>query len=188
MNNESASVPKRFVLTGAPGCGKTSILRALHEQHGYTVVGEAATDVIAREQARGVDAPWVDAAFIDSVVAVQRARQQRPVNAPTQVYDRSPVCTLALVRYLGFPVSATLSAEIERIIRNRVYERRVFFVRPIGFVLATAARRISFADSLDFERMHEEVYAELGYERVDIPAGAVTDRAALVDARIRSWQ
>ena len=43
---------RRYILTGAPGSGKTSILRALGAR-GYSVVSEAATDVIADEQAHG---------------------------------------------------------------------------------------------------------------------------------------
>ena len=41
---------KRYILTGAPGSGKTAILRQL-EREGFGVVDEAATDVIALEQA-----------------------------------------------------------------------------------------------------------------------------------------
>jgi predicted ATPase len=37
---------KRYILTGAPGAGKTAILRAL-ERNGRVVIEEAATDVIA---------------------------------------------------------------------------------------------------------------------------------------------
>jgi predicted ATPase len=44
---------RRFILTGAPGSGKTAIIRQL-ELDGFAVVEEAATDVIALEQARGV--------------------------------------------------------------------------------------------------------------------------------------
>jgi predicted ATPase len=47
---------KRFILTGAPGSGKTAILCQL-ELEGMGVVGEAATDVIALEQARGIASP-----------------------------------------------------------------------------------------------------------------------------------
>jgi len=47
---------RRFVLTGTPGAGKTAILRQL-ELDGFAVVEEAATDVIALQQAQGVAEP-----------------------------------------------------------------------------------------------------------------------------------
>ena len=47
---------KRYILTGAPGAGKTAILRHL-ELDGYGVVEEAATDIIALEQVQGVAEP-----------------------------------------------------------------------------------------------------------------------------------
>ena len=48
---------RRFILTGAPGAGKTAILRQL-ELDGFSVVEEAATDMIALAQARGTMEPW----------------------------------------------------------------------------------------------------------------------------------
>jgi len=59
-------------------------------------------------------------------------------------------------------------------------EPTVFFVRNLGFVAPTVARRISFEDSLVFERVHAETYRELGFRLVDVPAGPVGDRAALI--------
>lgn len=179
---------KRYVVTGAPGAGKTVILRVL-ESRGYAVVDEAATDVIARGQAGGRDEPWRDEGFVDQVVAMQRARQEAPVGhrVRVQVYDRSPICTLALARYLGRPVSAALSGEIDRITSRQVYDRRVFFVRPIGVVEPTAARRITFEDSLVFERLHEDAYRSYGFEVVDIPPGEIAERATRIEAYVASW-
>jgi hypothetical protein len=95
---------KRYILTGAPGAGKTTILHRLRER-GWAIVEEAATDVIAREQALGVSEPWRSGDFIDKIVAVLRERQQQPVpnGVKVQFYDRSPFCTLALARYAGQP-------------------------------------------------------------------------------------
>jgi predicted ATPase len=179
---------ERFILTGAPGSGKTSILRALQDQ-GYAVVAEAATDVIAAEQAAGTTEPWNDPGFTGRIAELQRRRQQEPVHpgAPAQVYDRSPVCTLALARYLGHPVTPALSGEIDRILRDRVYQHQVLFVRPIGFCEPTAARRISYTDSLAFERVHETEYARLGFEIIEIPAGPLAQRAAIAGAYLSSW-
>jgi predicted ATPase len=173
---------RRFIMTGAPGCGKTSILSALSDR-GYTVVPEAATDVIADQQARGVDEPWTRPQFVDLVVELQRARQleaDRRAGADVQVHDRSPLCTLALARYLDRPVTPHLAGEIRRLTEQQIFQRPVFFVRPIGFIEPTPARRISYAESLVFEQLHEAAYREHGFELIDVPPAPVRERAALV--------
>jgi predicted ATPase len=219
----STTPPKRYALTGAPGTGKTSVLRALQEL-GFSVVEEAATDVIGMEQKRGVNEPWQEAGFIDKVAVLQRHRQQRPdseawpdggqVGGPgpadgpvqaegsaradggragggragggTQVHDRSTLCTLALARFLRQPVTPLLAAEVDRVLREQVFEREVFLIRPIGFVERTAARRISYEDSLVFERLHEAVYREHGFEIIDVPPASAGRRAAMIAERIAS--
>lgn len=179
---------QRYVLTGAPGSGKTTIATELRAR-GYTVVDEAATDVIARRQAWGDDEPWTEPGFLDLIVEEQRRRQRaaRSARAEVQIYDRSPLCTLALARYLGHPVTPALAAEVDRVTREGVYDRRVLLVHPVGFVTPTAARRITYEDALVFARVHEQVYRAHGYELVDVPPGTVEERVTAVETRIRSW-
>src|ERR1700735_1397819 len=134
---------KRFVLTGAPGSGKTSIIRQL-ELDGFSVVEEAATDVIALQQAQGIAEPWMHASFIDTVADLQKSRQLRASfeQAHIQFHDRSAICTAALALYLGYPVSDSLSRELERIKSEAIFQQRVFFIRNLGFITHTEARRI----------------------------------------------
>jgi predicted ATPase len=179
---------RRYVLTGAPGSGKTALLTEL-ARRGHVVVPEAATDAIALAQSAGEEQPWADPAFAERIVRLQRRRQEEAgaAGAAVQLYDRSPVCTLALVHYLAHPVPAALATEVDRVVRDGVYERRVFLVRPIGFVQRTAARRITYQESLEFEQVHRRAYLTHGYELVEIPAGPVTDRATEVDSLVRAW-
>ena len=170
-----------FILTGAPGAGKTAVLRLL-EVSGHPVIEEAATDVIALGHALGLAEPWQDRDFIGKVLALQRRRQQsvRASAGAVVFFDRSPVCTLALSRYRGVSPSPLLAGEIDRAVAEGGYETTAFFIRNQGFVAATAARRISFEDSLRFERIHEQAYTELGFRLVEVPAGPLADRVALI--------
>jgi len=175
-----------YTLTGAPGAGKTAILRLL-EVGGFPVVEEAATDVIALGTALGRAEPWHDREFIDKVITLQRLRRAsvRAARDTAVFFDRSPACTLALSRYLGVAPSRLLEEEVSQSVAEGAYERAVFFVRNLGFVQPTAARQISFEDSLVFERLHEQVYRALGFELVEVPAGPLADRVALILETVR---
>ena len=183
-----------YILTGAPGSGKTAIVRSL-EAGGSAVVEEAATDVIALEQALGRAEPWRDPGFIGQVIALQRQRQDRARQAcayadpgAAAFFDRSPACTLALARFLGSPVTPLLDAEISQALADGGYEPTVFFVRNQGFVHPTAARRITYEDSLTFERLHEQVYRDLGFQLVEVPSAPLPDRTALIRQTVAQQQ
>jgi predicted ATPase len=172
---------KRYILTGTPGCGKTSIIRAL-ELTGASVVSEAATDLIAFRQAQGNMAPWEHLNFIDDIIRLQKHRQIDMCGdySDLHFYDRSPICTYALALYLGFNSSQNLMNEIQRIHKYHIYEKRVFFLENLGLITNTDARKISFEDSLKFEQIHKEAYAKFGYECVAIPPKSIDERVEII--------
>ena len=177
---------RRFIITGAPGAGKTAIIRQL-ELEGFSVVPEAATDVHTALEDQGTAQPWAHPSFIDVIANLQRNRQMRASYQPDelQFHDRCVVCTAALAVHLGYPFSPFLTSELERVKKEGIYQRRVFFVRNLGFITPTAVRRISFEDTVRFEKIHEETYRNLGFELVSIEPGSLADRVSFIKAAIR---
>lgn len=167
---------KRLILTGAPGAGKTVLIREL-ERLGYPIVEEAATDVIALEQARGIPRPWEQPHFIEKITELQLLRQQAPAAGPLQVHDRSLICTAALAEFLGLPIPPLLARAI--LTSRALFEPRVLFVRLLGFIQNTEARQIGLEESKRFEAVHERVYRDYGFDLEFI-------QPADIDARIRA--
>ena len=72
---------QKYVLTGGPGSGKSSIILALEMQEEY-VIREAAEDYIRLRQAQGQPQPWTEADFQDRILDIQMQREARiPLDA-----------------------------------------------------------------------------------------------------------
>lgn len=172
---------RRFIITGAPGAGKTAIIRQL-KLDGFSVVEEAATDVIAAAQARGIAQSWRHPSFIDEIASLQKDRQIRASHQPDEVqfHDRSTLCTAALAIWLGYPISPFLAGELDRIKSEAIFQPRVFFVRHLGFITNTEARRISFEDTERFEKLHERTYRDFGFELIYIEPATLMERVNLI--------
>ena len=185
-NLEIRNAMKRFIITGAPGAGKTAVIRHL-ELEGFSVVEEAATDIIAAAQALGTVEPWRDPSCIDEIARLQKQREIRGsyLLDGIQFHDRSVVCTAALAVYLGHPFSPFLTSELERIKNEAVYQVQVFFLRNLGFITPTEARRITFEESLRFEDIHEDTYRRFGFTLVYVEPGNVSARVSTIRAAIQ---
>ncbi len=169
---------RRFIFTGTSGSGKTSVIRKL-QSLGHAVVDEAITDLILQKQQDANMSPWTNPEFIDEVVNLQRQRQEEAFGI-LQFYDRSVFCTYALARYLNYTPSRILLAEIDRCKKDEIYQNRVFFFENLGFIEGTATRKISYEDSLIFERIHMDVYREFGFEIVSIKKESILNRCDFI--------
>ena len=49
----------------------------------------------------------------------------------------------------------------------------------------TEARRITFEETVHFERIHEETYREFGFELISVEPGSLEERIRTIKAAIR---
>ena len=143
--------------------------------------------MIAAAHAQGTVESWTHLSFIDAIAHLQRDRQIRASYQPDEVqfHDRCTVCTAALAVYLGHPFSPFLASELKRVKKEAIYQNRVFFIRNLGFITPTEARRISFEETVRFEKIHEETYRDFGFELVSVEPGSLVERVSIIKAAIR---
>jgi len=142
------------------------------------VVEEAATDIIALWQAKGIDEPWTHPEFIDAIVSLQQTRERKGARLPdlVQFHDRSAVCTAALADYLRVPRPQNLVKELGRLKTQNVFQRSVLLIKNLGFITPTEARRITYEETARLEQIHERTYRQLGFEIISIGPASVLDR------------
>ena len=117
----------RSMSTCAPGSGKTAHLAYCSKSAGTRSSRRRRPTCSPSPTLLGQDEPWLDHDFIDQVIALQRRRQDFMRAAPdaTVFFDCSPVCTLALSRYLGFAPSRLLASEVSRVVAEGTHETTV---------------------------------------------------------------
>lgn len=168
---------QKYILTGGPGVGKTSVLEELRKQGFYTH-GEVAGHVIERELRKNSEMlPWKNRdAFQKEVLSIQCAWEREiPEEVETAFLDRGIADGIAYYRLDGLEAPK----EITEAARNAGYET-VFLLEPLETYENTKVRR---EDAETAKRIHlelERVYRELGCEIIKIPAEPIKQRISRI--------
>src|SRR6266536_1327933 len=121
-----ALAPNLFILTGAPGSGKTAILSRLRSE--FRCVDETAREVLAEQRAIGGIGTWDQDRFLFAHLLLQRSIQKYQAahrSGRTVIFDRGiPDCVVYAVRADADPTPSLAAVEVFR------YHRRL--VEPFG--------------------------------------------------------
>ncbi|MCK4730183.1 MAG: ATP-binding protein [Candidatus Aenigmarchaeota archaeon] len=108
---EGDGIPKteKYVISGGPGCGKTTIVEEL-ERRNYYIIPEPARQIIDREEKIGGNLlPWDDRrGFQKAVIELQKEQEYNLPSTGTIFLDRSMLDNLAYLRLDGIEPSEEL--------------------------------------------------------------------------------
>lgn len=173
------SGPRRIVLTGGPGSGKTSLLEALSAA-GHATSPEAGRAIIRRQQAIDGEAlPWKDRALFAELMLDRELEAHTGAEgaAGSVFFDRGVPDVVGYLTLCGLPVPA----HVERAAQDIRYDRRVFIAPVWPEIFGQDAERKQNLDEArrTFEAM-AETYPRFGYELIELPKTSVAERLAFV--------
>jgi predicted ATPase len=166
-----------YVLTGAPGSGKTAILDNLGSD--IRCVREPAREILAEQRALG-GAGTHDrdpSLFVDLLLqrSIEKHEAAQRWEGPT-LFDRGVPDCIAYANLMGTdPAASILASEVYR------YRSEVLVLEPWEEIyVVDEERTMSFADTVPFQDALIDAYERAGYALVEVPRGSVEDRAAFV--------
>ena len=173
---------KKYVLTGGPGVGKSTLIPLLGASGIYTL-DEVATYIIERESAKKSDIlPWKNKnKFQKAVLELQLEWESKPVEYNTKPWRTRDIETVVQDRGILDGIAYYLidgeqpPQELLEAARTADYAG-VFILEPVKYKRTETRRE----DQERAKRLHEkirEVYESFGYRPITIPAVSPEERA-----------
>lgn len=179
-------LPNRFAITGAPGSGKTSILRGL-VRLGFLGVNEPARAILAEQRAIGGNgfSDRTPQLFCDLMLERAIADYQRLAGAgEPAVFDRGIPDMVGYAELFALDTSAASAAS-----RQYQYDDRVFVLPAWPEIYVNDDdRQMTFESAQAFGERVRELYLDLGYTIVDVPRDSVEMRTRFIAEQVRRAQ
>lgn len=166
---------QRFVITGGPATGKSSIIEQL-QKLGHNCFEEVSRSII---QAQNIQTSAKDFDFESAVF--QKRKAQYMAATKRHFYDRSMLDGLAYMKLQNIPIPKEMLADLEL----HKYEQIVFITPAWEEIYQQDAERLeSFEEALAVDKSIREVYHSSGYELIEIPLANVEERVEFILSQI----
>jgi len=163
----------RFVVTGGPGAGKTTVLNGLAER-GFTYVTDSARGIIRERLAQGLSPRPPLEQFGREMLErdITGYRETRVTDRPV-FFDRGIVDAL---HFLDQQNAVTLQ-QTEEYLRLFPYNRLVFLIPPWKEIYSTDSERDqTFSESVQVCEGLRKWYSRWDYDLVEVPCAAIDRR------------
>jgi predicted ATPase len=164
----------KYVITGGPGCGKSTVIQELAKL-GYATFSESARDVIDRELARGGNRlPWADWRGLQDDILKLQLEKEADVKSVT-FFDRGRIDGVAYYRLHGVEPSRELLECC-----GRANYARVFMLEMLPGYECDSGRREDAETAREIARHLEAAYVDFGYSPAKVGVLPPVERAEYV--------
>ncbi len=171
------STNKRYIITGGPGTGKTSLITELRK-HGCLCYDEVSRKIIIEQQALGSNkTPWGDLpAFVDLVYRQTIKELDHPVQKNTFV-DRGLPDSIAYLCAKSYPIPDYLLDFL-----YKTYYKTIVFLAPPWeeIYINDPQRPQSYQEAVCIHEHLVMVYQKLGFTMHVLPQTTLTKRVDFI--------
>jgi predicted ATPase len=169
--------PRRVVLAGVAGGGKTTLLRELAAR-GFATRGDSARETIAARLSRGLPPRPEPQAFAAAVLEADIAKHRSADGESGPVFfERGVVDALGMAAAAG----ALSPAQVQAHLARYPYDRRCFVLPPWPAIYVQDAERDHpFDEAAQWHPRIVAWYLRCGYEVVQVPPAPAAERADFV--------
>ena len=172
---------KKYIITGAPGTGKTSIINEL-KKRGYECSEEISRNIIIEQlKKKGKSLPWEDLTSFSLKVFNKRLNQFKNANKnKIHFFDRSIIDVIAYMRIKNLNTSSFILQT-----KNIKYNKTVFHT-PIweNIYINDNERKEDIKTAIKIEKKIIKTYQEFNYNIINIPKISVKERADFILSEI----
>ncbi|MEO8513142.1 MAG: AAA family ATPase [Ignavibacteria bacterium] len=167
-----------FVLTGAMGAGKSTVINKLQDLK-YNCIPEPARIILKEQRSSGGEGvPEKDSGLFTRLMLTHMLTDHAANKDSDElfVFDRGLPDLIAYSVLFNIDKDAYLNAAMD----NR-YNKHVFMFEPWEEIYTTDdERKMSFAQSKRFGESVKKIYVELGYSVIGVPFLPAEERAAFI--------
>jgi len=171
-----------FVLTGAMGSGKSTLIREI-KKAGIKCVAEPAREILAEQRAIESDGVPEQNSELFCKLMLSRALQnysQGMNGSEVQVFDRGIPDMIAYAELFSIDPTSFYRASDQ----NR-YNPRVFFFEGWPEIYTNdSERKISFEGARMFGESVRSIYQKLGYQLLNVPFQSIEERTNFILERL----
>ena len=162
---------KKYIITGGPHSGKSSVLRLLEKQ-GIKVLHETARLIIREDQQKKEHDPsyrylypWEDQIIFCRRCHERQVEREKELSGDIVILDRSIIDNLAYAKVAGIELDKKIYKDIE----NAGYEKKVFLFQLLNSYKTDAQRKDSEEQVKAVQRELYNAYKGLGFEIIEVP-------------------